>query len=436
MEIRRFLSLGDAVGACFCQAENCTRFILGRGLEDVLQKRGGPVAAELRVMDVVWCAVYFVSTIIYIYTHIGHIYIYIVYIYYYIYIYIHNVTICIISALTHTHTYYNAKTCIYIYTCTHTQCRHDTSCTQTTWFSHRFVVVKPARSKSLVQLLQASSKDWEAHGLADTDSYIITKNMGNLFSIFMASNVIMAISNQTYLRVYPLTQDSVIPPVAILTGTTMFGPWNFGATIFGQNLSSCTISNTDWRLYPHWMGFYINGKIIEVKWTKWWFSSKPCLINRGYLCNPLPKSAPPLKPHRILLVTRKLETGQERSGNTMKHLHQMNELMGRFCTHTHTQSLIAQTLWLKDNFLKSEGQHEILSKHVKAVTFLASKFEHQKSGEWVRGIFEWTLQHNIYIPAYAFIAAIWRNPTRRKITVQVLERLLWEDALLALARAS
>ena len=152
----------------------------------------------------------------------------------------------------------------------------------------------------------------------------------------MASNVIMAISNQTYLRVYPLIQDSVIPPVAILTGTTMFGPWNFGATIFGQNLSSCTISNTDWRLYPHWMGFYINGKIIEVKWTKWWFSSKPCLINRGYLCNPLPKSAPPLKPHRILLVTRKLETGQERSGNTMKHLHQMNELMGRFCTHSHT----------------------------------------------------------------------------------------------------
>ena len=108
--------------------------------------------------------------------------------------------------------------------------------------------------------------------MADTDSYIITKTMGNLMQfVFIASNVIMAIYNQTYLRVYRLTQDSVIPPVAILTGTTMFGPWNFGATILGQNLSSCTISNTDWRLYPHWMGFYINGKIIEVKWTKWWF---------------------------------------------------------------------------------------------------------------------------------------------------------------------
>ena len=115
------------------------------------------------------------------------------------------------------------------------------------------------------------------------------------------------------------------------------------------------------------------------------------------LCNLLPKGAPPLKPHRILKVTRKLETGQKRSGNTMNHLHQMNELMGRFCTHTHTQSLIAQTLWLKDNFLKSEGQHEILSKHVKTVTFLASKFEHQKSGEWVRGIFGWTLQHITFI---------------------------------------
>ena len=55
--------------------------------------------------------------------------------------------------------------------------------------------------------------------MADTDSYIITKTMGNLMQfVFIASNVIMAIYNQTYLRVYRLTQDSVIPPVAILTG--------------------------------------------------------------------------------------------------------------------------------------------------------------------------------------------------------------------------
>ena len=81
-------------------------------------------------------------------------------------------------------------------------------------------------------------------------------------------------------------------------------------------------------------------------------------------------------------------------------------------THTHTVPDCPDIV--ADNFLKSEGQHEILSKHVKVVTFLASKFEHQKSGEWVRGIFEWTLQHNIYVPGICLDCSNLEEPNTQK----------------------